>query len=217
MKKISYFQGTEEPKPKQKQYKSEPKVLDRPRYKHPLYHNYDLYGDDGPGSGFYQNMQSYKSVADFLKSKRKKSKDKYKGDHQVQYDDGSISTKQARRKQLLQIIKNAIDFPLDSQTTPILSNEDSYVASIPVGGFSDYTPLNDLEDKPVSTLNFSQDYQFPYSVEDIINQYLNPAEPALYGDIQTEPVSDLDANETSSFRDSAYGIEDSGSRIYDKI
>ena len=41
--------------------------------------NYDLYADEdeaGPGAGFYQNMDKYDSVTDFIKKKRKRNRRK---------------------------------------------------------------------------------------------------------------------------------------------
>jgi len=70
----------------------------------PLRKNYDY------GEGLYQNMHDYKSVADFLKKKRK-----------------------ARRKKLLSVHmdKNHIDFPLD-QYLP-----EEYTGQSGLSGYSD--------------------------------------------------------------------------------
>lgn len=88
--------------------------------------NYDL------GEGFYHNMSKYKSVKDFLKSRR-------------------------RRKIALLLISRGIDFSIDDSVTPILDNRSDYGES--VFGFGDYhVPLYDFEDKSMAEINHSTDY-----------------------------------------------------------
>jgi hypothetical protein len=239
MKKEAYFQGgggVNEPTPKKKKYKSEPKLVDQPRFKEPFFRNYDLYetegvdgkAEHGPGAGLYQHMSDYKSVADFLKKKRERNSDKYKADDSVQEDDGKINkTKSARRKALLaHFIKNAIDFPVDDQiSNPILGESGAYSDSVPIGGMLDeYLSLDDFEGKSPDKLDFGRDYteytepKKPVDIESIINKFLTPQENGLYGlPDGISPPSDLDADVTISNRDSAYGTTDSGNTLYDKM
>lgn len=92
--KLGYFQGgggvNEPSAPGKKKYKSDKALVVQPRFEEPLYKNYDLYnvpGKYGPGAGWH-DMGKYKSIADFLKDKRKKLKDKYKADDSWQIDSG---------------------------------------------------------------------------------------------------------------------------------
>lgn len=120
MYKKSYFQGTEEPTPKKKKYKSDPALVVQPRFKEPFYRNYDLYDVPGfehigPGAG-WNKMDKYDSIQDFLKDKRKKMKDKYKSDDSWQLDNGTRTKKnpniQARAVIFNRIIKLAGDYML---------------------------------------------------------------------------------------------------------
>lgn len=235
MKKQSYFQGgggVNEPEPKKKKYKSEPKLVDQPRFKEPFFRNYDLYETEGvdgkakqgPGTGLYQHMNDYKSVGDFLKKKRKERADKSKVDDSVQEDDGTIKkTKTARRRALLEyFFKKAIDFPIDDQiANPILGDSGTYSDSVPIGGMLDkFLPENDFEGKSPDQLDFGGNYDEPEisNIDSIINKFLNPKENSLYGlPDGITPPSDLDADKTISNRNSDYGTTDSGNTLYDKI
>jgi|ERR1035437_287357 hypothetical protein len=173
MDKKAYFQGTEEPKPKEKQYKSDKAILVQPRFKEPLYKNYDIYdvpGVDGktnklgPGSG-YHSLMKYKSVSDFLKDKRKHMKDKYKADDSYIEDTDSnrkerINKMKTRACILYRIMKTAIDFPIDEQINdPILGDSGAYGDSAAIGGQSDMAvPLRDFEGKSPDQLDFGRDY-----------------------------------------------------------
>ncbi len=88
--KGAYFQGAggdNEPTPKKKKYKSEPALVMQPRFKEPLYRNYDLYETEGvegpakhgPGTGLYQHMDEYDSVSDFREKKKKNKEQTYNG------------------------------------------------------------------------------------------------------------------------------------------
>jgi len=126
MPKQAYFQGgggVNEPAPKKKKYKSDPAIVNQTRFKEPFYRNYDLYDIPGfehigPGAGWH-SMEKYKSVSEFLKAKRKKMKDKYKADDSWIEDSGEITKKnpriQARAELISQIMKTAIDFPIDDE------------------------------------------------------------------------------------------------------
>jgi len=211
--KKAYFQGTEEPSPKKKKYKSDPAPIAQPRFKEPFFKNYDLYdtpGKHGPGSG-YHHMLEFKSVKDFLNNRRKKTKGKYK------------AKKQARSILLNRLIKVAIDFPIDDQiSSPILGNSGTYSDSVPIGGqLDEYLTLPDFEGKSVDRLDFGRDYTEDEQVDkdldfdDFIEKYLNPAEPSLYGlPDGISPPEDLDA---PSDENPQYGTTNSGSTIYNKI
>jgi len=113
--KKAYFQGgggVNQPTPKEKKYKSDPALVMQPRFKEPLFKNYDLYetpGEHTPGGGFYQNMDKYKSVKDFVDKKRKRNK--YKSDDSWQLDDGKRTKEnpniKARASIFERIIKTA--------------------------------------------------------------------------------------------------------------
>jgi hypothetical protein len=127
---------------------------------------------------------------------------------------------------LNRIIKKAIDFPIDEQiSNPILGDSGSYSDSVPIGGMLDeYLPLPDFEGKSSDQLDFGRDYteytepKHPVDIESIINKFLNPKEPSLYGlPDGISPPSDLDADVTISNRDSSYGTTDSGNTLYDKM
>ena len=102
-------------------------MSDHPTSRGTFFRNYDLYEtpgkDEGPGTGLYSNMDKYKSVADFLKKKRKKNK--------------------ARRKKLAMVCLAAeldvqfLDFVSDDLGTPILPEFDGVRAVNPVGILAD--------------------------------------------------------------------------------
>lgn len=231
--RLGYFQGTEEPTPKKKKYKSEPLLIDQTRFKEPFYHNYDLYDVKGfehigPGTG-YNCLHDFKSVKDFLNHKRKKQKDKYKPDDSWKLDDGSITKHnpiKARKILFNRLMKlaidlNYIDFPIDDQigSGSILGNSDVYDSAAPIGGMLDeYLPLKDFEGKSPVELDFGRDYNEDGSKEDfninkLVQKYLNPAEPSLYGlPDGILPQEDLDAPDIDNPQ---YGTTDSGNMTYD--
>lgn len=245
LQKDAYFQGgggVNKPTPKKKKYKSERAIVVQPRFKEPLFKNYDLYETEGvdgpakhgPGTGLYQNMDKYDSVEDFVKQKRKRNKDKYKADDSYIEDDGSItksekkSNKIARRMMLLSVLtKTAIDFPIDDQigSTPILGDSGSYTYSIPIGGqLDEYLTMPDFEGKGPEELSHGRDYTEDGDEDKKINIIqslltelegkLNPTEPSLYGlPDGISPKEDLDA---PNDEDPDYGTTDSGNTLYSK-
>lgn len=75
MNKKAYYQGgggVNQPEPKKKKYKDEPIDQNLTKARGVFFQNYDLYdtGDPTPGTGLYQHMDEYDSVADFRKKKR---------------------------------------------------------------------------------------------------------------------------------------------------
>lgn len=209
--KFSYFQGTEEPTPKKKQYKSDPTEHSQPRFKEPLFRNYDIYdtpGEHGPGAGWH-SMQNYKSISEFLAARRKKLKDKYK----------EPKKSKARLNILSKLIKVAIDFPIDDQVTPILGDSGSYSDSAPIGILDNTLPLNDFEGKSVDQLDFGRDYTqdeiADEKLNDLEDKYISPAQPSLYGlPDGILPKEDLDA---PSDEKPFHGITDSGNTTYKNL
>lgn len=230
----AYFQGgggVNEPSPGKKKYKSDKAIVVQPRFKEPFYRNYDVYdvpGPDGkpselgPGSGWHGLMKNYKSIADFLKAKRKRMKDKYKAeDNWIKEDTSSRKTERkqkmkARSSILCKLTKYAIDFPIDDSITPILGDAGAYSDSIPIGGMLDeYLPLNDFEGKSPDKLDFGRDYADVEEVEQSMDETINPAENAIYGlPDGILPIEDLDqpGNENPW-----YGTTDSGNTVYNEM
>jgi hypothetical protein len=237
--KKGYFQGgggVNEPTPKKKKYKSDKAIVVQPRFKEPLYHNYDLYetpGEHSPGAGLYQNMDKYKSVSDFIKKKRERNAPKYKSDDSYIEDDGSITKENKKKKAdrrlalLYILIKNAIDFPIDDQigSDSIMGDSGTYSDSVPIGGYLDkYLPEDDFEGKSPDELDFGRDYVDDESAEKDLDldrleqKYLTPHETSLYGlPDGISPQEDLDPNATISEVDQQYGTTDSGNTLYDKL
>jgi hypothetical protein len=247
--KKAYFQGgggVNEPTPKKKKYKSDPALVNQPRFKEPLYRNYDLYntpGEHSPGAG-YHDMTKYKSVSDFLKAKRKKLKHKYKADDSWIQDDGSItkenpdkkSRMKARAALLSKLTKIAIDFPLDEYSQPDVSSGIPEDIDVPLrsGGYSHrYVPHNDLDDKSPSALNFGRDYpeqntcrhckkpkiDVTFSCEHCgKGGPLVAKEPAILGLLDgIVPIEDLDADKTIGRKNPEYGTTNAGNIPYFKI
>lgn len=231
--KKSYYQGTEEPTPKKQKYKPEKAIRVQPRFKEPLFKNYDLYETEGvdgpakhgPGTGLYQHMNEYKSVKDFIDKSR--NKNKYKAqDSWIEGSKEKRKKKASRRLALLSVLlKQAIDFPIDEQLTenPILGDSGTLSDSIPIGGqLDEYLPLNDFEGKMPTELDFGRDYTDDNFDEvylnHLINKYLNPSENSLYGlPDGISPKEDLDADSTISNRNIDYGTTDSGNTLYEKM
>jgi hypothetical protein len=233
LNKKSYYQGgggVNEPTPGKKKYPVDKAILVQPRFKEPFYSNYDLYETEGvngkpksgPGAGWH-HMHNYKSIKEFRDAKRKHLEDKYKADD-FWIEDSESNRKQRikkmkiRAKLLSKIIKNAIDFPDDDQITdPTTWNSGAYSDAAQIGGRLDYyLPENDLEDKKPEELNFGRDYADDHpNINELLNRYLSPKEPALYGlPDGIEPKEDLDA---PSDEQPQYGTTDSGNTSYNEM
>lgn len=230
----AYFQGgggVNEPSPGKKKYKSYKAIVVQPRFKEPFYRNYDIYdvpGPDGkpselgPGSGWHSLMKNYKSIADFLKAKRKRMQDKYKAEDTCIGEDKSsrkVERKQkmkARSSLLYKLTKYAIDFPIDDNITPILGDAGVYSDSVPIGGALDeYLPLNDFEAKSPDKLDFGRDYADVEKGKQLMDEIINPSESAIYGlPDGIFPIEDLDqpGNENPW-----YGTTDSGNIVYNEM
>ena len=120
---------------------------------------------------------------------------------------------------------NDIDFPIDDQIdSPILGDSGTYSDSVPIGGqLDEYLPLSDFEGKSPDELDFGRDYTEDeqtgdlkdIDLEALIEKYLKPAEPHLYGlPDGISPPEDLDA---PSNENPWYGETDSGNTLYDKM
>ncbi len=165
--KVAYFQGgggVNEPTPKKKKYKSEKAITVQPRFKEPLYRNYDLYdvpGEHGPGPGWH-SMQNFKSVQDFLKARRKKLKGKYKAEDTWQEDSGKRVKKKSSITTRASLLKNAIDFPIDEiDNGPIHFNEETVEDPLYLGPSG---PPGDVTTWPSAT-NMGDEKVYPYTAE----------------------------------------------------
>lgn len=249
--KNAYFQNGQgkdnpnTPTPQKKKYKSEPALVNQPRFEEPLYKNYDLYETEGvkgpakhgPGVGWH-DMHKFKSIKEFLASKRKKLKDKYKADDSWVQDDGSLSKKPPENSKLktraflfAKLTKLAIDFPIDDQVTPILGDQGTYSDSVQIGGYLDkYLPEDDFEGKSADKLNFGRDYteepkernKKELNLGDVINKliekYHEPKEADLMGlPDGIEPKEDLDADKTVNDINPQYGTTDNGNTTYKNV
>jgi len=232
MDKRAYFQGTEEPTPGKKRYPSEKAIVVQPRFKEPLFRNYDAYetpGEHSPGAGWH-SMHHYKSVADFLKAKRKKLKGKYKANDTWIEDpkDNQEERKRkikARARLLAKLTKIAIDFPIDDQigSGSILGDAGSYSDSVPIGGLGDYgNPLHDFEDKSPDQLDFGRDYSGESEhmgeerLQALMDKYLNAKEPGIFGlPDGMSPPEDLDPEATINRSNPYFGETDLGIMVYD--
>lgn len=197
-KSLAYYQGTEEPTPGKKQYKSDKAIVVQPRFKEPFYKNYDLYetgGEHSPGAGWHHIMK-YKSIKEYLDAKRK---NKYKADDSWIEDNGAVS-KKARNLFFLNIlIKNGIDFPIDDQITSMPIKEVNQI-----GGYLDkYLPENDSENKSPDKLNFGI-LEDEFSKEN--HKFLGLPDGI-------EPDEDLDADSTNTVNPE-YGTTNSGNTLY---
>lgn len=120
-----------------------------------FYQNYDLYETEGldgppkegPGAGLYSNMSKYKSVADFIKQKRKRKNKMLK-----------------RRKALLQaiLIATAEESTDENNIEDPTEELDNYAIPVPasdinsIGLVDNMYPGTDLEDKPVTNLYYGR-------------------------------------------------------------
>lgn len=235
--KKAYFQGggdVNEPTPGKKKYPSDPAILVQPRFKEPFYHNYDLYETEGvdgasklgPGAGWH-HMHNYKSIQEFRDAKHKHFENKYKA-NDFWIEDNETNRKQRiqkmriRAKLINKIIKNAIDFAIDDQVrNPIGWGSESTVAdAAPIGGNFDFAyPSTDFEDKKPEELEFGREHIDDKpdisNIETLLEQYLRPVEPSLYGlSDGIDPKEDLDS---PSDEQSQYGTTDSGNISYNEM
>jgi len=222
--KKAYYQGTESPKPKKQQYKPEKAVVVQPRFKEPLYKNYDLYETEGvsgppkhgPGGGLYQNMEKYKSVSDFFEQKRERNKRKYKSD-----DKKTRSRKKKMAKRRIQflaaITKTAIDFPSDGVFNLIddVENDNPLHDAAPIGGLrgGEYVPSPDRKGGLAHSLDFERYDENPDRLPEETEQdiYTSP-EDDEYGKVGEEPVGSTEEENVEEninpAEPSIYGLPD---------
>jgi len=232
--KKAYFQGTEEPTPKKKKYKSEKAILVQPRFKEPFYSNYDLYDTEGldgntklgPGAGWH-SMHKYKSIKEFRDAKRKRMQDKYKADDFWIEDTASnrnqrIEKMKIRAEIVKSLIKIAIDFPIDDQINSgsITGDSGCYTDGAQLGGeLDEYLMKNDFEEKSPDQLNFGRDYiedQYPNSkLNKLQEKYIQPTEPSLYG--LPDGVDIKEDLNIAGIEQSQYGVTDFGNTFYNEI
>lgn len=193
--KKAYFQGgggVNEPAPKKKKYKSDPAIVNQPRFEEPLYRNYDLYdtpGKHSPGAGWH-SMQKYKSVAEFLEAKRKKLKDKYKADDSWIQDNGEITKKnpmKARAELLSQIIKQADHMMAPKEHgTKIYDWKNSPYQGVPKAPNKDSNNIDfPIDDQITSTIDHDGDLS-NHSLE------MGMALPLTMPDFEGKPPTELD-------------------------
>ncbi len=124
-------------------FKSEPLNQDDTKARGVFFQNYDLYdtGGPGPGTGLYQHMDEYDSVADFRAKKRKEKMRK-------------------RRKAMFEALlvsvasdQNNLEDPTEDTTTPMPYNP-AEVSN--VGLLDNIYPGPDMEDKPVTNLYYGR-------------------------------------------------------------
>lgn len=142
----AYFQGAgeeNEPTPKKKKYKDKPIDQDQTKGRGVFFKNYDLYdtGDPSPGTGLYQHMDEYDSVADFRNKKRKENIRKRR---QALFEALLVTTASD---------KNNLTDATEDTITPIPWNPE---VGSPVGLLDNMYPGEDMEDKPVSNLYYGR-------------------------------------------------------------
>lgn len=126
-----------------------------------FFQNYDLYETEGvngppkegPGAGLYQNMQKYKSVADFLKEKRKR-KQKMLKRRKALLQAILIATADVKKEKEKEEDKNNIEDPseeYDNYSIPVPASDIN-----PIGLLDNMYPGPDLEDKPVTNLYYGR-------------------------------------------------------------
>ena len=249
LEKQAYFQGgggVNKPEPKKKKYKSDRAIVVQPRFKEPLFKNYDLYeteGVDGTpehglGAGFYQNMEKYKSISDFRKKKQERNKNKYKSDDSYIEDDGSITKDKihARMDCLKSFMKTAIDFPIDDLigSESILGNSGTVSDAVPIGGQTDeYLTNPDFEGKLPTQLDFGRDYtdedEKPIRQIDKLQDKIDELQEKLdksIGEIKPKEtdlmglpqgISPPEDLDQPSDEDPDYGTTDSGNTFYNQM
>lgn len=149
LKKESYFQGATDKEPEMKRKKDKPLNQEDTVARGVLYKNYDLYEvepkDLGPGAGFYQNMDKYKSVSDFRDQKKKRNERKTKIRKALFK---SIELQASKKEDN----NNLVD-PTEGQVTPIPF---APAETTQIGLYDGMYPPEDLEDKPVTNLYYGR-------------------------------------------------------------
>lgn len=128
-----------------------------------FFKNYDLYETEGaggkdkapsPGTGFYQNMNKYKSVADFLKKKRKGQKRRKMALlYAIMYPDAVVGKKYSSQ-----------DPYEDQGITPLVTLSPAEID--PIGLLDSIYPQSDLEGKGPENLYYGVLETHEYAADD---------------------------------------------------
>ncbi len=128
-----------------------------------FFKNYDLYETEGvggkdkapsPGAGFYQNMNKYKSVADFLKKKRKGQKRRKMALlYAIMYPDTVVGKKYSSQ-----------DPYEDQNITPLAPLSPAEID--PIGLLDSIYPQSDLEGKGPENLYYGRLETHEYAASD---------------------------------------------------
>lgn len=172
-----------------------------------LYKNLDTYRTPeggGPGISFYQELYKFKSVQDYLNSKKKKKR------------------KKKLRKKAFYVIAMGENF--DSQVTPIPYGSEENVGPIgaanQIGGFTDQiTQEKDSENRqPMADLDYEREREKRESIDSSEEQssddsVISPAESPPFGLPTTIDPEDIDQPYTNK----GYGTTDSGNKSYNGV
>ena len=140
-----------------------------------IFKNYDLYdvGNSGPGAGFYQNMDKYKSISDFLKKKRKKSIKRKLSLAKLIYNDVKYLNSVIDIYLKASVDDNYIDFTTDDSVTILPFDETNQV-----GGIADIqqTGPADENNRTVDNLSYETEIDEDANVRDIIDNIISPTD-----------------------------------------
>lgn len=153
---------------KQKQkYKPEPINHDDTKARGVFFRNYDLYdtGGPGPGTGLYQHMDEYESVADFRKKKKKENERKKRMALFESFMSTTTKPQTIRSEKIAKILNmvdifvksasdcNCLDFAHEEHDTQLPFNP---AVPAPLGLIDSMYPEEDLEGKPVTNLYYGR-------------------------------------------------------------
>ncbi len=148
--KKAYFQGASGKEAEKKKKKDKPYDPTDTMARGVLFKNYDLYEveptDLGPGTGFYQNMDKYKSVDDFRKAKKKRK------ERLIEKRKAFFKCIELTASKKTEDDNDLVD-PTELTTTSIPF---SPAEVSPIGMYDGIYPKEDLEGKPVTNLYYGR-------------------------------------------------------------